>query len=95
MRAIGKNETSSIINNLIIGIGTGDPDYLTIQAIKALKKADVLFILYKGEAKLIALRQLICERYIEAVRVYCIAAASNPERDTPYFDASIDSLNRD
>jgi precorrin-6A synthase len=84
---------------LLIGIGAGDPEYLTIQAIKALNQTDIFFILDKGEAKdkLIALRRLICERYIDSSRHYRIAEASNPERerDTADYDASIDSLNRD
>jgi len=84
---------------LIIGIGAGDPDYLTTQAIKALNRADVFFILDKGEAKdkLIALRHLILDRYIEAGRHYRILEATNPERerDVADYDASIDSLNRD
>lgn len=52
---------------LIIGIGAGDPDYLTVQAIKALNRADVLFIPDKGEEKadLRRLRTEICERYID------------------------------
>lgn len=99
LRASGKNETRGMKKILVIGIGAGDPDYLTIQAIKALNQADVFFILDKGESKdkLIALRRLILERYIDAGRAYRIAEASNPERerDTPDYDASIDSLNRD
>ncbi|HMR29985.1 MAG TPA: precorrin-6A synthase (deacetylating) [Geminicoccaceae bacterium] len=52
---------------LIIGIGAGDPDYLTVQAIGALNRAGVLFIPDKGEEKadLRRLRTEICERYIE------------------------------
>lgn len=52
---------------LIIGIGAGDPDYLTVQAIKALNRADVLFIPDKGaeKADLRRLRTEICERFIK------------------------------
>lgn len=52
---------------LIIGIGAGDPDLLTLQAIKALNRADVFFIPDKGSEKA-ALRELrveICERFVE------------------------------
>jgi precorrin-6A synthase len=51
---------------LIIGIGAGDPDYLTMQAVKALNAADVFFIPDKGAEKA-ALRQrrmAICERFV-------------------------------
>jgi len=53
---------------LIIGIGAGDPDYLTVQAIKALNRTDVFFLMDKGSAKdsLIGLRKTICERFIRA-----------------------------
>ncbi len=51
----------------VIGIGTGDPDHLTIQAIKALNQVDVFFIPDKGAEKsaLRDLRVSICERFIE------------------------------
>lgn len=52
---------------LIIGIGAGDPEHLTVQAIKALNRVDVFFIPDKGAEKH-ALRQLrteICERFID------------------------------
>lgn len=50
----------------IVGIGTGNPDHLTMQAITALNKARVFFIPRKGEAKtkLAQVRRGICERFI-------------------------------
>ena len=41
----------------VIGIGVGDPDHVTIQAIKALNQVDVFFIPDKGTEKA-ALRDL-------------------------------------
>lgn len=51
----------------VIGIGAGDPDYLTVQAIRALNDTQVFFAMDKGEAKsdLVAARRAICERFIE------------------------------
>ncbi len=51
----------------VIGIGVGDPDHMTIQAIKALNLVDVFFIPDKGaeKAALRDLRTTICERFIE------------------------------
>ncbi len=51
----------------VIGIGTGDPDHVTVQAIKAMNRADVVFLLDKGDekAELSRVRREICERYIE------------------------------
>ena len=44
---------------LIIGIGAGDPDYVTMQAVNALNRVDVFFLMDKGESKaeLIELRK--------------------------------------
>ena len=51
---------------LVIGIGAGDPDYLTMQAVAALNRADVFFIPDKGTDKvaLRALRQAIIARFV-------------------------------
>lgn len=67
---------------LIIGIGAGNPEYITIQAINALNQADVFFILDKGisKEKLIHLRREICERYIKD-RDYRFVEAGSPERE--------------
>ena len=51
---------------LIVGIGTGNPEHLTVQAINALNRADVLFIPDKGASKadLAGLRRDIVARYV-------------------------------
>jgi precorrin-6A synthase len=51
---------------LLVGIGTGNPEHVTIQAINALNRADVLLIPDKGEAKgeLVQLRRDIVARYV-------------------------------
>jgi len=50
----------------VIGIGAGDPDYVTAQAVAALNDTQVFFAMDKGSCKddLVALRRLICERFI-------------------------------
>ncbi|MGY4711095.1 precorrin-6A synthase (deacetylating) [Mycolicibacterium sp. CBM1] len=50
----------------VIGIGAGDPDYVTAQAVRALNDTDVFFAMDKGEAKsdLVALRRQICRQFI-------------------------------
>lgn len=50
----------------IIGIGSGNPEHMTVQAINALNACDVLFVPTKGDEKafLTALRHEICERFI-------------------------------
>jgi precorrin-6A synthase len=78
----------------IIGIGAGDPEYVTIQAIEALNHTDVFFFPDKGEDKedLLGFRQQICERYIEHDR-YRIVESKDPGRDLSgpeYGDAVAD-----
>jgi precorrin-6A synthase len=77
---------------LIIGIGAGDPDHLTLQAAKAIAAADVFFIVDKGEVKhdLIQLRQDLIQEHGRAP--YRIAEARDPERDrtTPAYAAAVE-----
>jgi precorrin-6A synthase len=83
---------------LIIGIGAGNPEYMTIQAVNALNRTDVFFILDKGASKdkLIAFRQEICRQYLEN-REYRFVDAASPEweRGTADYRSTIDELNRD
>lgn len=67
---------------LIIGIGAGDPDYLTIQAVKALQSTDVFFLVDKGDEKsgLLDLRREILARH-RADGGYRTVEIHDPERD--------------
>lgn len=51
---------------LVVGIGSGNPEHMTIQAINALNRADVLFIPTKGRAKaeLADVRREIIARFV-------------------------------
>lgn len=51
---------------LIVGIGSGNPEHMTVQAINALNRADVLFIPTKGakKAELADLRREIIDRFV-------------------------------
>jgi precorrin-6A synthase len=71
---------------LLIGIGAGHPDHITLQAIQALNKVDVFFTIDKGEEKddLARLRREICETHIKD-RSYRTVAAADPERDRAPF----------
>jgi precorrin-6A synthase len=66
----------------IIGIGAGNPDHVTLQAIKALRDLDVVFLIDKGDDKdsLAALRKELCARYIENPSCRFVSA-KDPERD--------------
>src|ERR1700722_711548 len=66
----------------VIGIGAGNPDYITVQAINALNEVDVFFIMDKGQEKedLVHLRKEICERYIRD-KSYRTVETADPPRD--------------
>jgi precorrin-6A synthase len=82
----------------IIGIGAGDPDYITVQAVKALNLVNVFFIMDKGpdKATLIDLRKEICRRFIEGSD-YRFADDTSPDwdRKTGNYLSTVDGLNRD
>jgi precorrin-6A synthase len=77
----------------VIGIGAGDPDYMTVQAIEALNDTQVFFAMDKGETKsdLVALRRQICVRFIREPG-YRFVELPDPERstDTDYREAVSD-----
>lgn len=67
---------------IVIGIGAGNPDYLTVQAITALNEASVFFVVDKGDTKadLLDLRAEICRRFIDGDD-YRIVSIEEPARD--------------
>jgi len=79
---------------LLIGIGTGNPEHLTLQAVRALNTADLVLIPQKGENKadLAELRRAICDEVITnpATR---IAEFALPKRDIsdPNYRRGVDS----
>ncbi|MFD0002549.1 precorrin-6A synthase (deacetylating) [Streptomyces sp. NPDC127178] len=66
----------------VIGIGAGDPEQLTLQAVRALRSADVFFILDKGEVKsdLTQLRRDMLDAHMPE-GTYRVVEARDPERD--------------
>lgn len=66
---------------LIIGIGAGHPDFLTLQAISAMRRADIVFLPDKGEEKagLNAVRLQLLERSVPEGG-YRLAPFTVPER---------------
>lgn len=79
----------------VIGIGAGDPEYVTVQAINALNDTQVFFAMDKGETKsdLVALRQQICARFIgEREPGYRFVELPDPQRasDADYHRAVSD-----
>ncbi|WP_069885671.1 precorrin-6A synthase (deacetylating) [Streptomyces luteocolor] len=73
---------------LVIGMGAGDPDHLTLQAVKAIRRADVFFIVGKGadKAALTDLRHQMLEEHAEAP--YRVVEVEDPSRDRRPMDRS-------
>ncbi|SEF33404.1 precorrin-6A synthase [Amycolatopsis pretoriensis] len=65
-----------------IGIGAGDPEHLTVQAIDRLNRVDVFFVLDKGSEKadLVRLREEILDRFVTRPG-YRVVLATDPPRD--------------
>lgn len=71
----------------LIGIGAGDPDYITVQAINALQQLDVVFITDKGRdtQALRHARTTLCERYMRT-KPYRLIEIKDPVRDRAAAD---------
>ena len=79
----------------MIGIGAGDPDYVTAQAVAALNDTQVFFAMDKGSEKsdLVALRRQVCERFIREPG-YRFVELRDPERaraapDSPAYRQAV------
>jgi precorrin-6A synthase len=81
----------------VIGIGAGDPDHVTVQAIKALNEVDVFFVIDKpGERHdLVDLRRQILDRFVEDPS-YRVVDVQDPERDrtTPAYREAVEDWRR-
>lgn len=69
----------------VIGIGAGNLDYITVQAINALNKVDVFFIMDKGHEKedLVRRRKEICDRYIKNKSYRTVETTDPPRNRNP------------
>ncbi len=77
---------------LLIGIGAGDPDHITVQALKALNAFDVLFVVTKeGTDELVALRRAVVERHRTARphRTVELDDPPRPWREAPDYRAAV------
>lgn len=66
---------------LVVGIGAGDPDQVTVEAIRALNDADVLFEIDRGTDDLTRARSEICRRYVERTPPPRVVGLAEPRRD--------------
>jgi len=78
---------------LLIGIGAGDPDHVTVQAVRALNAFDVLFVITKDAAtdELVTLRRHVVERHRTTGphRTVELADPPRPWRDAPDYPAAV------
>lgn len=66
---------------LVIGIGAGDPEQLTVEAINALNSVEVFFVFGKENAtELTEMRRQICQRFIRDDG-YRVVEIADPPRD--------------
>jgi precorrin-6A synthase len=78
----------------VVGIGAGDPEHITVQAISTLNTVDVVFMVDKGDQKreLTDLRREICERYITRPGYRVVTAAETPrDREAAAYRAAVDA----
>lgn len=82
---------------VVIGVGAGDPEQVTMQAVSALNRVDVFFVLDKGEVKqeLVDLREEILRRYATD-KDYRVVIGRDPERDrtTNAYVEAVDDWRR-
>ncbi len=78
---------------LVIGIGAGNPDYLTVQAINAMNRAEVFFMPDKGLEKsgLNAIRLGMLERFVTSPRYRLVefAIPSRRQAETPGYREAV------
>jgi precorrin-6A synthase len=84
------------IEALLIGIGSGNPDHLTREAVAALNRVDVFLVADKGAAKhdLVRLREELCRTLIthdhyRFVEVADPERGSDRERDAAEYQAGV------
>ncbi|SDM84585.1 precorrin-6A synthase (deacetylating) [Franzmannia pantelleriensis] len=67
----------------LIGIGTGNPEHVTLAAVRALNDAELILLPRKGEGKsdLVDLRRLLCRDLLEASSRTRVVEFDLPQRD--------------
>lgn len=80
----------------VIGIGTGAPEHLTLQAVAAIAGADVFFIIDKGTAnQLIELRSEVLRRHAAAGHRIVVIPDAERDRDPSDYEAAVRDWHRE
>ncbi len=76
-------DTRAVREILVVGIGPGHPDQITVQAVEALNRVRVFFVVEKGAAKsgLLEMRDEILRRHVRDQAAYRIVEIADPPRD--------------
>lgn len=77
---------------LLIGIGAGDPDWLTLEAVAAIQRLDVLFVVVKErdyEDLVEARRELIARHRDTPLHIVELKDPPRPWRTAPDYDAAV------
>ncbi|GAA2251509.1 MULTISPECIES: precorrin-6A synthase (deacetylating) [Kitasatospora] len=77
---------------IVIGIGAGDPDHLTLQAVKAIARTDVFLILDKSEERqdLIRLRRQLLDEHARPGHRLVAAPDAERDRTAPGYREAVD-----
>ena len=77
---------------VVIGIGTGNPDHLTVEALNKLQAVDVVFLVDKGNEKAVfaELRRTICTRYIKKSFRFVEAQEIPRDRSPADYDVTVE-----
>ncbi len=78
---------------LVIGIGSGDPEHLTVQAINAMNACDVLFVIAKPGAhdELADIRREIIDLYVDRPDKVVTVEDAVRDRTTPAYREAVDA----
>lgn len=77
---------------VLIGIGAGDPGWLTLEAVAAIQQLDVLFVVVKEKEldDLVAARRALIERHRDTpLRTVELHDPPRPWRSAPDYDAAV------
>jgi len=76
-------DTRAVREILVVGIGPGHPDQITVQAVEALNRARVFFVVDKGAAKsgLLDMRDEILRRHVRDQSAYRVVEIADPPRN--------------
>jgi precorrin-6A synthase len=82
---------------LLVGIGAGDPDQITVEAITALNRADVAFLVEKGTDadELVDARRTLCEKHVKAPGLrFVVVPDAARDRSAGNYTGAVDDWRR-